>query len=419
MAFVQNTILTKYALDRLDEYLYNYTPVYDDNGERTDTPVDLKDFCFTKVVISNDFSKLDILTEKLANEIYRLPIDKIEQNGSILTIYSSISEYIAGLKLQQVGLYETIDGVDHLFAYGNIDSYKPATDYNLVINLEFNIENVQMYKDKLDIKVVRPDTIPLDKANKVVYAFADVTDLLQHAIKRNHDEFGNQPIQTSFDKERERVAVEKDVIDLILYTKSLSIATPSDVFDFDETSKLSYKLRNLVQDESYLAFDNGEFTSVNDTCHFLSTGTLMLQGNFTRKASVILNKVATWDNSFNFKVEAQDYNLVLTLGGKTGQLKYTVPITQWGQISGNNAAHTFTFDGTTVHYYLNSEEVEGTLESTNFKVAKNAYGMVLTNSTSTTNEYDSTQQISSIWFYQDCLDKEKIHELVKAHSYLN
>ena len=94
MAFVQNTILTKYALDKLDNYLYNYTPVYNEAGERIDTPIDLAEFHFTKIVISNDFSKLDILTKKLANEIYRLPIDKIEQNGSILTIHSNISEDI-------------------------------------------------------------------------------------------------------------------------------------------------------------------------------------------------------------------------------------------------------------------------------------------------------------------------------------
>ena len=418
MAFVQNTILTKYALDKLDNYLYNYTPVYNEAGERIDTPIDLAEFHFTKIVISNDFSKLDILTEKLANEIYRLPIDKIEQNGSILTIHSNISEDIAGLKIQQVGLYETVDGVDYLFAYGNIDSYKPATDYNLIINLEFNIENVQMYRDKLNIKVIQPEVIPVKDGEKVLYTFADVTDILQHTIKRNHDEFGSQPIQVGFDKERERRKVEKDVIDMLLYTNSLSISTPSDAFHLDETDLLTYQIRNLARDDSYLTFDNGKFISTGDTCNFLSKGSLMLQGSFVSEPSIIINKILPDGTAFNFKLETENNSLVLTLGGETGTLTYTVPLTQWGHISSNDYVHTFTFDGVEVHYYLNRDEVIGTLINNGYSVAKNADNMVLSNAVSETSIYNNRQQVDSIWFYADCLDKERVQELVKVHNYL-
>ena len=418
MAFVQNTILTKYALGRLDNYLYNYTPIYDEAGERTDTPIDLAEFHFTKVVISNEFSKLDILTEKLANEIYRLPIDRIEQNENILTIYSNISEDIAGLKLQQVGLYETVDGVDHLFAYGNIDSYKPATDYNLIITLEFNIENIQMYRDKLNIKVIQPEVVPVKDGEKVLYTFVDVTEILQHTIKRNHDEFGSQPIQAGFNKERERRKVEEDVIDMLLYTNSLTIAAPSNAFHVDDTDLLTYKIRNLSHDDSYLTFDNGKFVSTNDTCNFLSKGTLMLQGNFTSEPSIILNKTLADGTAFNFKLETENDSLVFTLGGETGTLTYTIPLVQWGHISSNDYVHTFTFNGVEIHYYLNSDEIEGELVNNGYSVAKNADDMVLSNSISKTSIYNSRQKINSIWFYDDCLDKERVHELVKVHNYL-
>ena len=418
MSFVQNTILTKYALNRLDSYLYNYSPIYDKQGGRIDTPIKLPDFHFTKVVISNDFSKLDELTEKLANEIYVLPIDKIEQNGNIFTIYSTISADIFGLKIQQVGVYETIDGVDHLFAFGNIDSYKPPADYHLEINLEFNIENVQLYRDKLNVQIIRPDVVPVDDANKVVYAFADVTEILQHTIKRNHDEFGSQPIQVGFDKEIERRIVEKQVLDMLLYTNSLSIATPTNAFHLDKTDLLTYKLTNIAKDNSYLTVDNGKFISTNDSCSFLSKGTLVLQGNFVSQPSIILNKITEDGTKFNFKLETENNKLIFTLSGETGTMTYTVPIVQWGNVSSSNYVHSFTFNGNEIHYYLNRAEIEGELKVDNFTVAKNANDMILTNSISDTSEYNSRQQINSILFYDDCLNRERVFELVKVHNYL-
>ena len=60
----------------------------------------------------------------------------------------------------------------------------------------------------------------------------------------------------------------------------------------------------------------------------------------------------------------------------------------------------------------------GTLINNGYSVAKNADNMILSNAVSETSIYNNRQQIDSIWFYADCLDKERVQELVKVHNYL-
>ena len=79
--FVQNTILTKHGLNRLDEYMYEYTETRDEAGALTSAPKELPPFNFSKVVISNVVGPLDINTTQLANEIYTVPVESVVQNG--------------------------------------------------------------------------------------------------------------------------------------------------------------------------------------------------------------------------------------------------------------------------------------------------------------------------------------------------
>ena len=54
----------------------------------------------------------------------------------------------------------------------------------------------------------------------------------------------------------------------------------------------------------------------------------------------------------------------------------------------------------------------------NFTTAESADNMTLTNTLSNTSVYNKLQKVSSIWFYRECLDSERVKELVKAHNYL-
>ena len=417
--FVQNTILTKHGLNRLDEYMYEYTETRDEAGALTSAPKELPPFNFSEVVISNVVGPLDINTTQLANEIYTVPVESVVQNGNILTIHCQLTEDITGLSLIQVGVYEAIEGEMHLFAFGNINSYKPETDYDLIINLDLNIENVQMYKDKLNLEVVIPEAVPISAGDKALNAFADVYDILQHTIKRNHDVFGAEPIQIAFDKEEKRHCVEKEVLDMLQYASSLQIATPTDVFHICTSDRLKYNLNNLVRDDSFITIENNIMTSTNDTCYFTNTGTLMLTGNFSGMSGIILNKVNRDDKTqFNFKFEVKDNTMLFTLKGKTGSLNFTAPVYNWSHLGTSNFVHTFTLGPNGVKYYINEEEIPGEMKLFNFTAAESADNMTLTNTLSNTSVYNKLQKVSSIWFYRECLDSERVKELVKAHNYL-
>ena len=204
--FIQNTIFTDYALNKINEYLYHNIELHEntlvdkteDNlefnpetsvnsvVENTETPP--LPFNFTKVIISDQFSALTTDTKKLANEVYELPVTKVEMTSdSIFTIHSSISADIIDLKIWQLGIYETIDGEDKLFAFGNLDTYKPNTDYELIINLEFNLETLQFYKGKLNLEIREPEHVSIAEGQKVSYTFADVSEYLKFTISRNKE----------------------------------------------------------------------------------------------------------------------------------------------------------------------------------------------------------------------------------------
>lgn len=416
--FVQSTILTQHALDRLDECLYAGTLLYDENDNLImDSTYNTLPFNLTKIVISNSYSPLVESTEHLANEIYILPIEKVQMNGNIFTIYGNIPGEIAGLKLQQVGVYETVDNESKLFAFGNIDSYKPNTEYSLVINMEINVENVQMYKDKLDIKIVFPEVVPASTANKIVWTFADIYDYLHHAIVRNREILDEQPVQVGFDKEKYRDDITRVTSDMLLYAQSLTIAKPSNMFYMDGQDLLTYRVNNLLVDDSYIDIDNKEITSLNDTCSFLNEGTLILQGNFNSKNGIILNKISEDTTKYNFKLEVEDESFVLTLAGETGTLEYKVPMSNWARVSTENYVHVFTFDGSVIKYFLNTKEIEGVLTNDNFTPATEDVNTRLSNVDSDTSEFNSFNTINSIRFYSNCLTEQQAKRLVKTFDY--
>lgn len=445
--FIQNTIFTDYALNKINEYLYHnielhentlvnktednleFNPETSVNSVIENTEAPPLPFNFTKVIISDQFSALTTDTKKLANEVYELPVTKVEMTSdSIFTIHSSISADIIDLKIWQLGIYETIDGEDKLFAFGNLDTYKPNTDYELIINLEFNLETLQFYKGKLNLEIREPEHVSIAEGQKVSYTFADVSEYLKFTISRNKealigDRDGFYPIQESFNEEKTNKNINKCFMDVWEYNNALNSKFGeylNDTFMFQDENILDCTISNLHNDGSKLTVVNGEFESNSDTIKFgKNGGTLMLVGKYINDSGIILNKVNKTTKEYNFKIEMLGNALTITInGGIDSYLKYTLEINNIEKIYKNEMSYIITSDNSSIYCYINGELQEGIIERHNFVSPVSGEDMIISNSISDSSVYSKLQKTNSIYFFNKYFNTGEVKELSRIHNYL-
>ena len=445
--FIQNTIFTDYALNKINEYLYHnielhentlvnktednleFNPETSVNSVIENTEAPPLPFNFTKVIISDQFSALTTDTKKLANEVYELPVTKVEMTSdSIFTIHSSISADIIDLKIWQLGIYETIDGEDKLFAFGNLDTYKPNTDYELIINLEFNLETLQFYKGKLNLEIREPEHVSIAEGQKVSYTFADISEYLKFTISRNKealigDRDGFYPIQESFNEEKTNKNINKCFMDVWEYNNTLNSKFGeylNDTFMFQDENILDCTISNLHNDDSKLTVVNGEFESNNDTIKFgKNGGTLMLIGKYINDSSIILNKVNKTTKEYNFKIEMLGNILTVTInGGIDSYLKYTLEINNIEKMYNNEMSYIITSDNSSIYCYINGELQEGIIERHNFVSPVSGEDMIISNSISDSSVYSKLQKTNSIYFFNKYFNAGEVKELSRIHNYL-
>lgn len=429
--FVQNTILTRYGLTKLNQAWYASIETRNESGDLIPDNFVMPEFNFTKIVVSNITGDLKIDTTNLENVVYELEIENIVQNGSILSFRCKIGEDIEGLNINQIGLYETVDNVDYLFAYGNVDINKSSTDYTLTLNIDFNIENVQLYKDTINVEIPEQEIVPVSIKEVINEKLWEMFNILQHPIHSNFLQLMVQPLDNVtesknyavdnlynniFDKERYFNSLY-ECYDLISEYLSINhIAEPSDVFMIPTTTNLNYTVNNLAKDNSKLTIENKYITSENDSCNFTNNNTLFIIGKFTGHDSIILNKIDN-EYNFNFKIETVDDTLTITLGDSEHYLKYVIKMINWSLVHTDEYIHAITFDGTRIKYYLNGDEIVGTQENRNFQNTIINSNMFLSNNVSNTSTFSENQEIQKVIFINRCLTQNEIQIIKKIITY--
>ena len=413
--FVQNTILTKYGLNRLNQPIYANANIYI-GEELVPNEFVAPDFNFTKILIGNLTGALDIETTHLENSVYELQINSVKQNNSIFTFKCVIDKDIEGLNINQIGLIETINNIDYLFAYGNVDINKSTTSYELTLNIDFNIETLQLYKDSINVKVNPPKVISLADWEEVKEKTWDIYRCLQHPINSNLIQLIQQPINEAFSKEKYLSTLYECYDYVSEYICIRNINEPTNTFMFPTIDYLSYSVNNLAKDNSKLLVNNNIFTSENDSCTFTNKNTLIITGKFTDHNGIILNKIDSNFN-FNFKIEVLDGSLIIQLGEENHSLHYIVPINSWGVVNSEECIHTITYDNSTIKYYMNGYKIEGELININFYNPIYNDDMVLSNNISNTSVFDSGKKIRKIVFFDTCLTDIQVQNVNKIITY--
>ena len=98
-------------------------------------------------------------------------------------------------------------------------------------------------------------------------------------------------------------------------------------------------------------------------------------------------------------------------------MKYSIPIENWGLLYSEPFIHTFTFNGSTIKYYLNETEIEGELETNNFYGTIRDNNMILNNYISNDYDFNSAQKFNKIMFFNECLSQDKVQNIVKTVAY--
>lgn len=431
--FIKNAIITKYGQNRLNKTMYAYSPVYDsNNNEIPDNLIYDPNFNFTKIMVSNIQVDMDINTTELGNEIYPLYIDSVELHDNVFTVKTTIDKGLEGLYISQIGLYENIDGEDHLFIYGTLNIEKPIVDYELTLHIEVNLENVQMYRDYVGFEILEPQIANTDSLEKFMGELTKMYQFIQHPIYRNltalihpvnstqtiADSMLTHPINNTWDKEvKKQETVE--VLDILdKHNNICNIIQPTNTFMFTHSNLLNYTISNLDNISSYLTVGDSKFTSTNDTCLFTNNNTIVLIGEFNRNSGILLNKINPNTNNFNFKIEIENNNdLVMTLGTNEKYLKYVTSNINWGLLNSKLGVHTFTFNNNTIKYYYNGIEQNGDIIRNNFSGTDTSNGMVLSNYISNGSDYNNTQRLFGTIFFNECLTQQQIQKIDKIIDY--
>lgn len=413
--------------------MYAYSPVYDsNNNEIPNSIIYDPNFNFTKIMVSSVQVDMDINTTELGNEIYPLYIDSVELHNNIFTVKTTIDKGLEGLYISQIGLYENIDGEDHLFLYGTLNIEKPIVDYELTLHIEVNLENVQMYRDYVGFDILEPQVASTDSSEKFMEELTKMYQFIQHPIYRNltalihpvnstqtiADSMLTHPINDTWDREvKKQETIE--VLDILdKHNNICNIIQPTNTFMFTHSNLLTYTISNLDNISSYLTVENNEFTSTNDTCLFTNNNTIVLIGEFNRNSGILLNKINPNTNNFNFKIEIENNNdLVMTLGTNENYLKYVKLDINWGLLNSKLGVHIFTFDNNTIKYYYNGVEQNGNIIVNNFTGTDTSDGMVLSNYISSDSDYNNTQRLFGTIFFNECLTQQQIQKIDKIIDY--
>ena len=369
--FLDNTIYTNYALSKITRNL---------GGS-------YENFNFLKIKIGSGDNTLSMDKNDLTHPLYSLRIkDVYFENGAVI-IKCEIPPELAEVPITEIGLFDTVLGVEHLFSYSKIEIVKPSDlnyELTIVINLgpkSIKFPGINVFKIN-EVKYVSKQTI-----NSLRDMLINIETNLERTIYGNAKELGYNIDEVAFENQLEVESVLKECtysnLYYSLYNKYGKELT--DLYFFGSPNYLSYDLINFANDKSYLSNYLGLFESTNDSITFHDGPVILawtMKINDTIKDSTVFNKkdmnylYFSVDLEYNdelYKIESIDgyepfynyskYNeLVITLYGDFGtyKIKYILDRFKMGNYTGRDLPYILTFNGDFVnpefHLYIDGVE---------------------------------------------------------------
>lgn len=307
--YIQNTIFTEYAIHKINR---NITQDYEN-------------FNFTKIRLGNKEGILDSTRTSLIDTVYTLPIDSVSLNNNIFTILSTIPDTIEGFDIREIGLYDTVGGIDNLFVFSEIDTTKPADlTYKLILTLDLDLMIVNLYPVYPEITILDKEYVPLHVEESFEETLNYVNTNLERIIEDNATEIGYNRAQVFYEKQKDINSNLQNFTNTSKYIKMQNLINDgsiSDCFFNCDNNFLYYYIKNLNNYSSYLEVNNGLITSFNDDITFDNANgtTLMIRANLDKLSDgLILGKLDERESKYYFEFRINSPFLEFTLHSGLG-----------------------------------------------------------------------------------------------------
>lgn len=354
--FLDNTIYTNYALNKISRNIAG----------------DFENFNFLTIKIGSGENSLDTSRTDLSTLLYSLKIKDVYYENGIITIKCEIPPELAEVPITEIGLFDTVLGIEHLFSYSKVEIVKPSElgyELTIVLNLgpkTIDFPGVNIFEIKENVYATRES---IDNF-KEMFIFLDTN--LERAIHANAEKIGHNLIEIAYDKQTQlsNILQESTYANIYYSLYNMYKNNLADLFFINEPNYLSYDIVNFANENSYLDTYLKLFESKNDSITF-HDGPIIIAWSMKiedlTKNSTIFNKkdstflyfsIDTQENQEIYKIEVDSngvpiyhnapYNeMIITLYGVTTtySIKYIFNGHKKGQYLGQQVPFILTFNG--------------------------------------------------------------------------
>lgn len=367
--FLDNTIYTNYALRKICENLVdNYS-----------------NFNFIKVKIGSGDNTLSLDREDLTTLLYSLVITTTYYEDGVLTIECQIPPELADVPITEIGLFDTVMGVDYLFSYSKVEVTKPSDiGYELTIVLNLGPKTIDFPGVNI-FEIPEYEYVTQSTLDTFTDMFVYVDTNLERVIHSNAEEIGYNMAEVAYERELSIAETHRNTCFSNAYY-SLYDRFDEDIADMyflHEPKFLSYDVINYANGEGYLEVYNRLFESHNDTITFSSGAyTLLVTMKLadTTVESAILNKRSENQLYFSWELGKTDevykigsdktrfYNNYTTLnfklfaGSSAYEVTYVLDPSDLGQYMTNYKTYALVFNGSLTNpsfqLFFDGKEIE-------------------------------------------------------------
>ena len=367
--YLDNTIYTNYALYKICRNIVE----------------DIEDFHFLKVKVGSGDSTLDANKEELSLTLYSLDVMYTEYKDGVLTIRCELPPELADVPITEIGLFDTINGIEHLFSYSKVNVVKPADlGYELTIVLNLGPRTID-FPGINEYYIPQYEYATRDLLDDFTSMLLFVDTNLERIIRSNAGVIGYNIPNRVYQRQRQINAMLRNIIDSNIYYSLYNSydGEISSMYFLQEPNYLSYDIINYADSSSWLDVSYGlwEANTDNITLHN-GPCTVWFNAKLSDldKESTIINKRNDSDLYISINVEkneetylitsdgvehkAEFNELVFTFYGLTSvyKVKYILDMNNIGKYIGKYTPYAFTFNGDftapDLHVYIDEEEPE-------------------------------------------------------------
>lgn len=314
-------ILTDYGQGRLLQRVgEDFT--LDDNNEPvldgTFSPYNLNSIVLGSKINTAYPSSIAIMGEEA--QAFEITSENISVDGATALINTEL-EISNNMVIQEIGIFETVDGVRRLFAYASGFSMVKNEDlsYSLVIDLDLMLTFTNSHYDQYEVSLGEAGYALSPVVPELEKCITNVHLDLERCIEKNAKVIGYFTPQVFFKKHQEMMSTVYNSLMLSRYEKIINKVGIDDMTDCfyypTDMDEYHYVIRNLQDNDSQMVVDgelqkcNKDNIDMNGAASILVTAKL---GSLT-KNGVIIGKMDPNRDEYYFDFRIVDGALQFTI----------------------------------------------------------------------------------------------------------